>query len=269
MTTTLFTGLPRSGTTLVCVLLNEFQETIALAEPMSPSEFDGQSSVAQINRFIKQTRHSAVHGRVVTSQQVHGEIVDNFAEDPGDNPTNRSLVAQLGPVQLDKQLTRKFHLYIKQPAWFTALAPTLKQHFEMFVIVRNPLAMLASWQTVSMAIQQGYWPMASRFDKNLEEILSAEPDVLRRQIAIIEWGLNIFLDFPPQRIIKYEELIKDPARILSLVHPHARKTKHAIFSESPMSRYPNVDFDRLKTALKPIAALVDKFYPGFSQTIDS
>lgn len=34
MSTTLLTGLPRSGTTLTCSLLNDYPATVALAEPI-------------------------------------------------------------------------------------------------------------------------------------------------------------------------------------------------------------------------------------------
>jgi hypothetical protein len=40
--TVLITGTPRSGTTLVCHLLNQLPDTVALNEPMQPRHFNDE-----------------------------------------------------------------------------------------------------------------------------------------------------------------------------------------------------------------------------------
>ena len=53
------TGLPRSGTTLTCHLLNKLPNSVALHEPMSPSAMAGlsaEAAVDQIEQFFDAQR---------------------------------------------------------------------------------------------------------------------------------------------------------------------------------------------------------------------
>jgi len=53
MPTTLLTGLPRSGTTLVCALLNRLPDTVALSEPrILRLHGDRDLAVRQIDAFL-------------------------------------------------------------------------------------------------------------------------------------------------------------------------------------------------------------------------
>ena len=63
--TILLTGLPRSGTTLTCALLNECPGTVALAEPLRLERHgDRDRALREINDFIEQARRQLVgeHG---------------------------------------------------------------------------------------------------------------------------------------------------------------------------------------------------------------
>ncbi len=54
----ILTGIPRSGTTLICYLLNKIPNTVALHEPMGPllnACENSQLARLQINKFFADT----------------------------------------------------------------------------------------------------------------------------------------------------------------------------------------------------------------------
>ena len=114
MTTTIFAGLPRSGTTLICALLNKLPNTIALAEPLNPVGDNPDSSIAQLKDFISETRRSALRDGQVINNHFQGEIIDNFFPEPNNSTQLRYRLAQHGRVKVQKTLSPDFHLYIKQ-----------------------------------------------------------------------------------------------------------------------------------------------------------
>ena len=58
----------------------------------------------------------------------------------------------------DRHLTPGFDLVVKHNALFTALLPDLLSAFPVYGIVRNPLAVLASWNAVNLPVKQGRIP---------------------------------------------------------------------------------------------------------------
>ena len=123
----LLTGLPRSGTTLVCNLLNMLSDTIALAEPMDVGIFGKLPTRAAIldviEQFAAQQRASLLTRNVAVSRHVEGTVQDNlFAPTRGPDGL-RHFHAVRGAVHFDKPLKSDFNLIIKHPAAFTALLP--------------------------------------------------------------------------------------------------------------------------------------------------
>ena len=79
------TGLPRSGTTLACLLLNKLPDTVALNEPFNPGMFAEVSSEEVacdvIERFYRSMRRKFRRQGVVISKHVGGEVTDNLFGD--------------------------------------------------------------------------------------------------------------------------------------------------------------------------------------------
>lgn len=267
MTATLFTGLPRSGTTLLCALLNKLPDTVALAEPLSPQGNDVETSILQLKDFINATRESAVNSGSVVSKHLNGKIIDDFVEAGPSQVELRRTSEQTGWIAIDKDLSPGFHLFIKQPAWFTAMAMELKSQFDMFVIVRHPLAVLASWQTVDMPVHHGRMPNACRFNEEISDALDGEPDRLRRQVLIIEWALKVYSNFLPNKVVRFENLVCDPTATLANVGVGCKSLTHHFHDEALESRYPNVNFDMLQDALWQIRDTISIFYPEFSEAL--
>ena len=213
--TLLLTGLPRAGTTLCCHILNAYPNVLALHEPMTPSDFDpalGRAvAVVQVANFARQNRASALaEGRVV-SRQKDGKVPDNPVGQATGQDGLRQMDVSLGEVDVrDRLLDENFTLVIKHNALFTALLPELHSALPVYGIVRNPLAVLASWNQVDLPVNQGHIPAGEMFDPELKAQLDQVSDRLERQLHILEWFCRQYLEHLDGRILRYEDFVVNP-----------------------------------------------------------
>jgi hypothetical protein len=234
----LITGIPRSGTTLVCSLLNKLADIVALHEPMDVWEFakcrDGAALADEIEQFCADARRSLREQGVAISKHIGGEIRDNAAGDRLEEGGTRARRTEHGKIFLDKSLSENFTLAIKHPLAFTALLQSLSEHFECFAIIRNPLATLASWNSLGwLKMKRGHAPIAEKLDADLARKLGGESDAVERQIQILEWAYDRFDRFlSKQSIITYEDLIATGGRALSKICPAATELNEDLVSKN-------------------------------------
>jgi len=215
----ILTGIPRSGTTLACTLLNQCPQTVALHEPMAPAQLAGlppAAIVEEIQIFFDSQRQSLLRDGMAISKSRGGQILSNpFMEEitPG---SLRQSIDSNGMVHFDKSLRQDFQLVVKQPNAFTALLDVLKTSFPCFAIIRNPLSVLLSWQSINANIHRGRIPMAEAFDSDLSRRLVEEEDRISRQILILDWYFCRYSDLLPRgRVIRYEDIIESGGAALS------------------------------------------------------
>ncbi len=227
MRNVLITGTPRSGTTLLCSLLNKVPDVVALHEPMNVWEFpdcrDAGAVADVIERFCGETRTSLHEHGYALSKHVDGKVPDNVAADQVNQRGTRLRHTEHGKVFVEKTLSQNFDLAIKHPVAFTALLETLSQRFECFAIIRNPLATLASWNSLAwLNVKNGHAPIGEKLDSDLQRALAAEPDAIERQLHILEWFYTRFRAFLPDRsMVRYEDLIASRGRELGKFFPGA------------------------------------------------
>ena len=238
---TIITGLPRSGTTLVCHLLSSLPDVVALSEPMKVLNFKGlttQQLHIEINSFVLQNRESLLNRGLASSKQINGKVPDNTISNNIYENGLRQKLAQKGQIVLNKVLSDNFTIIIKHNAAFTAFLDKLIPYYNCFGIIRNPLAILSSWQTVNLPIQQGYIPVGVALDKKLCNALSNINDILDRQLIILNWYFERFKQFlPPERIIKYENVILTSGRCLSCITPGAVLLNKTLESQNSSKLY--------------------------------
>lgn len=234
----LITGTPRSGTTLLCALLNKLPDTVALHEPMNVWEFPNcsdSSAVADvIDRFCGETRTSLHEKGFAMSKHVGGEIPDNVAANKVNRKGTRLRHTEHGPVFIDKPLTDNFTLAIKHPVAFSALLETLTHRFDCFAIIRNPLATLASWNSLAwLNVGKGHAPIGEKLDLEFGRTLANEEDRMERQLLILEWFYERFRRFLPDKaMIKYEDLIASSGRELARFFPAATNLQENLSSKN-------------------------------------
>lgn len=202
------TGVPRGGTTLACHLLHACTDTVALFEPMDVTALDTRPGQAldQIEAFYAETRRGLQASGTAPSMHRDGAVPDNpFGE--RDWLGRRQSLVDHGQIHLGRP-TDGFNLVVKHNAAFSALLPGLATRFDTFAIVRNPLAVLASWNTVDLPVGQGRLPAGERLDAGLRQQLERTPGLLERQLIVLRWFFERFLlHLPAARVLRYEDIV--------------------------------------------------------------
>ena len=217
--TWLLSGVPRSGTSLCCRLAGDLPDTVALSEPIRRKAIGGmdtrRGACVRIGNFAEEARTRILAERRAPTVQVEGRLDDNRTASRHTDAGLRQLRGAWGEIAIGKPLSARFALLIKHNALFAALLPQLTEFFSCLALVRNPLAVLASWQTVDLPVQRGRIPVGEELDSDLYLRLGQEPEVLRRQIIVLDWFFARYqAHLAPANIIRYEDLIESGGLVL-------------------------------------------------------
>jgi hypothetical protein len=256
----LLTGPHRSGTTLVCSLLNGLSHTVALHEPLTVptlTQNRGDALCDAIDEFCARNRRTLVEDGYAQSKLVDGEFVTNTASsvstarkliDKLPSPISdrmlgsvgqRKGMAKHGKFHVEKPIEEPFTLVLKQPAAFTAALTSLAVRFPCVAIVRNPLSTLASWNTVDFK-RDGRAVIAEKIDPSLKARLDAIKDRYERQVSLLAWFFEHYREtLPRDHVITYESLCDAPASTLGVLTPEAasisqtlaNRNRNAIYNE--------------------------------------
>ena len=216
----LLTGVPRSGTTLSCELLNLLDDVCALDEPMDVGPMvvratradgaglDGELICREISDFARSQRRSILERGAALTRHVDGRVSGSRIEDVRDHSGARVRLGEKGEIPILAPLRSDFKLVIKHPVLFAALLPKLVARFEVFAIVRNPVAVLGSWESVPMMVRDGQLGLPAALAPVLAQTLHDTPGLLARQLLLLEWYFRmIATSLPPERVIHYERII--------------------------------------------------------------
>jgi hypothetical protein len=258
----LITGPSRSGTTLACELLNQVPDTVALDEPLNaksllgyevpepsvPTPRDGAArrvasrlrhlgrgsqapplrapdmvgACENIERFLDEARQSLLERGTALSRHVGGQVRGQKVADEHDQGGVRVKLAELGEISVEKDLSPGFLLAIKQTSGFIALLEALVGRFAVYALVRNPLAILVSWQKLPFHPGDGHVKLGEGIDLDLRARLRRLDDRADRQLEILAWYFAKVRDWvPPPSVIRYEDLVSSGGRALSVVTERA------------------------------------------------
>ncbi|MEM4256649.1 MAG: hypothetical protein QW746_04975, partial [Thermoplasmata archaeon] len=240
-------GLPRSGTTLTCHLLNKLPDTVALHEPMKVWEFpklkNHDAIINEIKLFFEEMRQLIRTRKIALSKQADGKVPDNPFPDKYSSSGLRCGKVSVGMISVKKELSLDFLLIIKHPAAFTALLETLIKHFPCYAVIRNPLAILTSWNSIAAPIQNGYAPAAENLDIDLKHALAGIKDKIGRQLYLLSWFFEKYLHLlSNDNILRYEDIVSSGGKALHVITPHAllldeklkNKNKNVIYDPDKM-----------------------------------
>lgn len=235
------TGIPRSGTTLTCYLLNKLPDTVALLEPMKVAEFYGMANhdlvVDHIERFFESTRDSILNRHVCVTKHFEGAIPDNPVASEPESDGRRKDITEKGIISIEKDLTSDFFLSVKHPSAFSAILKTLARRFRCYAQIRNPLSVLASWNSVRMNFAEGHAPAAERLDTGLAAALGGLENKYDRQLCLLSWFFDQYsATLPPESIIRYEDIVASGGRCLEIMNPAAKLLDEPLVSKN-MNRF--------------------------------
>ena len=238
---------------------------VALSEPLRYKAYrgkeDSKRAVARIRDFAEGVRQRVLTEGRAPSVQVAGRLDDNRVAESYTGAGLRRLRAGWGEISIAKPLSDGFGLLIKHNALFAALLPRLVESFPCLALVRNPLSVLASWQTVDLPVHRGRIPAGEDFDPDLHWRLEEEPIALRRQLIVLDWFFARFeAHLPPRNVLRYEDLVKTGGVALfrRLGHPHAKPV--ALKSRNESGLYGGSQIDGLLHALLEAGGAWTRFY---------
>jgi hypothetical protein len=260
----ILTGLPRSGTTLTCHLLNQLPDTLALHEPMNvdfPREATHEEVCDEVGRFFRDTRSRALSSRTVQTKHIEGRLPVNPISDHYAAEGLRPALATRGEVRIDKDLGADFLLVIKHPAAFTALLETLLGRYPCYAVMRNPLSVLVSWNTIAVPVQQGHAPAAERLDAELTRALAGIEDRIGRQLHLLSWFYEKYDRLlPRESILRYEDTVATGGVSLSAITPLAARLTESLESKNANKVYDDALMRTLGERLLGADGAFWKFY---------
>jgi hypothetical protein len=249
--------VPRSGTTLSCELLNLLADVRALDEPMHVGPMivratgvDGESlDAAAIRReiadFADAQRRSILERGAAVSRHVGGRVSGSRIGDARDESGVRKRLSEKGEIAVVPPASEDFTLVIKHPVLFAAMLERLVGHFEVFAVVRNPVAVLGSWESVPMMVRDGQLGLPASVAPEMARLLEATPDLMERQLLLLEWYFGIFAaHLPSAQVLRYEQIIASGGSSLHALAPSAAmlceslqgRNKAPVYDRAHMSR---------------------------------
>lgn len=264
------TGPPRAGTTLTMELLNAATDTVALDEPMDesawtgrparkrgsgitaklsrrlnqPKPFDPSWFMDKVEEFFTTTRDSALTQGKVMSKNVGGKVAGAKFLDNKQDSGLRERITVRSMIDVEKDLTPDFVLAVKHNAGFTVALEHLVKRYRCYAIVRNPLSMISSWQTVPIPIQEGRVRRGEQADPSLKARLDATPDVLDRQFILLDWFFGMYQRFlPKESVLTYESMVETGGRSLAPISSHAASLDRTLESRNRAKVY---DEDKMR-----------------------
>lgn len=246
------TGIPRGGTTLACRLLGLSGQAVALFEPMDVMALPAASreqAVAAVEGFFGRAREQLSRDGTAPSKQRDGRVPDNLFDDATGPDGERPMQSTHGVLRVDPPPSPGFTLVVKHNAAFTALLPDLARRVESIAIVRNPLAVLASWNSVALPVRDGRLPAGERLDPALRARLEGEPSRLQRQLAILDWCFARFSTLPGARVLRYEDIIASQGALLFERAAVAGRVDAPLRDRNANPAWRDIDVDALVRAL--------------------
>jgi len=209
------TGIPRSGTSYVCALLNSIDNTVLVNEPAEALQFLRNGSSHTLTEYYARTRDSILKGMPIQNKIVDGK----FIEDTNESDVRNSYVPEVKDASFVFGSKNTF-------VYLVCLEKIRKQLPDAVILacVRHPYDVIASWKGVNFPHLKNANPMFF-----VDYASNEERKKLVRIGAIRELEIRYALlwDYLAQCIIrkidnlillKYEEFVIDPARHLAAAY---------------------------------------------------
>lgn len=245
----ILTGLPRSGSSMLCVWMSKHPDVVALNEGLKLGE---QLDVPSLVKFVA-AEFDSIRVQILTTgtapaRHKDGQQVDNHFS-PG---KDRKLLLEKSDIDVGRPTTQKFGLAFKHNAGFSIALPDLVDHFgalSVFATIRNPLSVLGSWGSVPIPVSQGRMHNLTKWAPKLEEQLKSTDDLLEKQLLILNYFFSQYQKWiPREQIIRYEDLCGQPAETLGRAFPQWDWTSLGLRPTANRNASPDYSRDRLKIA---------------------
>lgn len=258
-------SVARSGSTLTCRLLNELPNVVASDEPFERDEIR-TCPPAHFVHFVE-TRFQHLRQMLdaeqhLISSQVNKQLDNHYAEHVAQNSLRRR-VTNMGKIKVGKPLNGDYLVVMKHTLCFTAYVKEFTLHYPTYAVVRNPLAILASWNSIDSAYNTGFVPeYAVPHVASLTCRLEQIQDVLAKQIRLLSWHFECFQPLLAQnRVIFYEQLIASQGQALEVITSKASTLQMCLENKNHNPLYDSALMLKIGDALLSSSGDFWDFYP--------
>jgi len=266
----IITGIPRSGTTLLTAMMDSAPDTVALNEPKwqydwarenrehSPPE-DFAKWLA--GDFIV-SRHKLLKGIALPERRAEdGSAVTNYYHV---NPQTGAMEDTFKTVPFTRPgLTPDFRLAMKHNGlYFGALQQIIETGmFDIYVIVRHPVHVIASWNRAPIPLSRGKMPGAIIYWDQMNSLTRSPVDLLEKQVKMYDLlckRIHYFRDHVT--VVQYEELVNQPETFCSLAGIPAEKA--VPFIDRKQAEIPAAVRDSIADAFREHGQFYSHYYPN-------
>ena len=214
-----------------------------------PHQRQASGGVYVIEQFAEEQRRSILQRGVALSLNIEGGVLGARVSDTRDERGLRVPMGRRGEIPVDPPASPDFKLVIKHPVAFTALLPILRERFEVFAVVRNPLAVLASWESVPFAQREGRLGLRAQIAPEIAARLEQTGDRLKRQLMLLEWFFASYATMPRERVVRYEDIVSTGGAALAPLAASAAGLRVALESRNTAEVYDRAHMRRLGSML--------------------
>jgi len=210
------TGIPRSGTTLACTLINSLSNSVCLSEPAIVDKFINIAQSPDEYIRLLEDEYDRLRGHIWQTRQIFnkhglegGKITNYFSRDT-QGQTAVNFKVEKEKVEISDEY---FILGMKHNAHFMSILPQLARNsrFSIFAIIRDPIATILSWRSLSLPVSEGRLPAARKFWSVIRAIEDSGESILVKQVRIYEQFCLRLLEMEKFIcLIQYEDIINNP-----------------------------------------------------------
>jgi hypothetical protein len=210
------TGIPRGGTTLAAALIDALDDAVCINEPLWQSKWSREAASRQryveriVDDFARVRATLLAGGSVAVRASGDGEAVTNFF-DRGQGPRRRK---PLTTAPLSRPgLTPGFLLAMKHNAHYSCVLGDLAAvpGLSVLAIIRDPVAVLASWRSLNLPVSRGRLPAGEPFWPEIGEARRGTDDLLLVQARMVELFFRRYHELRDRiAIVRYEDIVGSP-----------------------------------------------------------
>ena len=222
------TGIPFSGASLVCSLLNRLPDVVAINEPEALRELletqDAELQCRSVTDYFTQVRH-ALELRFGSTRPDPLAVLFSRLLGRGRHARLPTDNAPLHEVDVAEQyLPPDFTVAIKCLNPIACTLGVMTQFFRCCVVVRNPLGILNEWRVQSGPLREGREPQIEKAVPRLARRLDGAEGVRQRQIILMDWYFRQFANTSKSTVTsRYEDVVSSNGRSLSAAIASAAK----------------------------------------------
>ncbi len=207
----IITGIPRSGTSYLCKLLNSVENSVVINEPEEVMDLE-RTSLWRLRAYYKKIRFEISKGKKIWNKIQNGKIIEDTAK-----VDDRKLCKH-------DVLNKKFLLSVKNPLVFLSLLPYFNKIMpksRIVVCIRNPIDTIASWKKSFPHLSDVIFEQFPKIffnkaiitkqqRKALSKISATEDFEIKRALL---WNYLVKIieeNMESVSIIRYEDFIIDP-----------------------------------------------------------